>query len=72
MSRFQALLDGSSWDTESTFDWRSRDDVVDLNSEMPSYLVPIRIEFETDKLRIRDCFTWNIEGETRETAFGRI
>lgn len=36
-------------------------------------LVPIRVEFETDTHRIRDCFVWNLnEGLITPENFARI
>lgn len=42
----------------------SEEDIIDFSSIKPSYLVPIRIEFETEKHRIRDCFMWNVNGKS--------
>ncbi|TFK70955.1 SNF5-domain-containing protein [Pluteus cervinus] len=39
-------------------------DVVDRQAQRRSALVPIRVEFETDTHRIRDCFVWNIHETT--------
>lgn len=38
--------------------------VVETEAAKTSSLVPIRVEFETDTHRIRDCFVWNL----RETV----
>ena len=36
-------------------------------------LVPIRVEFETDTLRIRDCFVWNMNDTlTKPETFAKI
>ncbi|KAI0312061.1 SWI-SNF chromatin remodeling complex, Snf5 subunit [Amylostereum chailletii] len=35
-------------------------DALELQAERSSALVPIRVEFETDTHRIRDCFVWNL------------
>ncbi|EIM81753.1 SNF5-domain-containing protein [Stereum hirsutum FP-91666 SS1] len=35
-------------------------DSMQEQSRLPSALVPIRVEFETDTHRIRDCFVWNL------------
>lgn len=32
---------------------------VEANAAQPCSLIPIRVEFETDTHRIRDCFAWN-------------
>jgi chromatin structure-remodeling complex subunit SFH1 len=33
---------------------------MEQHAEKTSSLVPIRVEFETDTHRIRDCFVWNL------------
>jgi chromatin structure-remodeling complex subunit SFH1 len=33
---------------------------MEQHAEKKSSLVPIRVEFETDTHRIRDCFVWNL------------
>lgn len=35
------------------------DDKLDAQASKPSALIPIRVEFETETHRIRDCFVWN-------------
>jgi chromatin structure-remodeling complex subunit SFH1 len=36
-------------------------------------LVPIRVEFETDTLRIRDCFVWNLnETLVKPESFAKV
>ncbi|CAK5270511.1 unnamed protein product [Mycena citricolor] len=35
-------------------------DKIDTQAVVRSALVPIRVEFETDTHRIRDCFVWNL------------
>ncbi|KAH6912679.1 hypothetical protein BKA70DRAFT_1370206 [Coprinopsis sp. MPI-PUGE-AT-0042] len=48
-------------------------DSVVAQAEKRNSLVPIRVEFETDTHRIRDCFAWNINEELiRPEAFARI
>jgi SWI/SNF-related matrix-associated actin-dependent regulator of chromatin subfamily B protein 1 len=37
----------------------SRED-VDAISEVPEVLVPVRLDFDVDKYRLRDTFTWNL------------
>jgi hypothetical protein len=37
-------------------------DVMETAAKTPEKLVPIRVEVDTDTVRIRDCFTWNING----------
>ncbi len=36
---------------------------MDVQSRKPTALVPIRVEFETETHRIRDCFVWNLNEE---------
>ncbi|CAG8710575.1 3803_t:CDS:2, partial [Acaulospora colombiana] len=33
---------------------------AEAQASLPVVLIPIRIEIDTDNLRIRDCFTWNL------------
>ncbi|GJE98995.1 SNF5-domain-containing protein [Phanerochaete sordida] len=33
---------------------------LEMQARKPASLVPIRVEFETDTHRIRDCFVWNL------------
>jgi hypothetical protein len=35
-------------------------DMLQAQAQTRASLVPIRVEFETDTLRIRDCFIWNL------------
>ncbi|KAG2147483.1 uncharacterized protein EDB93DRAFT_1240666 [Suillus bovinus] len=35
-------------------------DMLETQAQTRASLVPIRVEFETDTLRIRDCFVWNL------------
>ncbi|KAI0331910.1 SNF5-domain-containing protein [Cubamyces sp. BRFM 1775] len=46
---------------------------LEAQAEKPTALIPIRVEFETDTHRIRDCFVWNLN-ETLITpeSFARI
>ena len=45
---------------------------MDAQARKPSALVPIRVEFETDTHRIRDCFVWNLhEDLIRPESFAR-
>jgi len=37
----------------------SSDDKLEVQASKPSGLIPIRVEFETETHRIRDCFVWN-------------
>jgi chromatin structure-remodeling complex subunit SFH1 len=46
---------------------------LESQAQKPTALVPIRVEFETDTHRIRDCFVWNLyETLVRPEAFARI
>ncbi|KAF8967189.1 hypothetical protein BDZ97DRAFT_1656911 [Flammula alnicola] len=48
-------------------------DVVESQAGKRTSLVPIRVEFETETHRIRDCFVWNInETLVKPEAFARI
>ncbi|KDR82857.1 hypothetical protein GALMADRAFT_238467 [Galerina marginata CBS 339.88] len=48
-------------------------DVAEKHALKRTSLVPIRVEFETDTHRIRDCFTWNInEKLITPEVFARI
>ena len=38
---------------------------LEAQANLPTVLIPIRIEIDTDTLRIRDCFTWNLNGAQR-------
>lgn len=45
---------------------------METQARKPSSLVPIRVEFETDTHRIRDCFVWNLhENLIRPESFAR-
>jgi chromatin structure-remodeling complex subunit SFH1 len=47
-------------------------EVLEEQSKRPSALVPIRVEFETDTHRVRDCFVWNLyENLIKPEAFAR-
>jgi chromatin structure-remodeling complex subunit SFH1 len=35
-------------------------DMMEQHAEKKSSLVPIRVEFETETHRVRDCFVWNL------------
>ncbi|KAI0635922.1 SNF5-domain-containing protein [Trametes polyzona] len=46
---------------------------VDEQAEKPTALIPIRVEFETETHRIRDCFVWNLnESLITPETFARI
>ncbi|THH26826.1 hypothetical protein EUX98_g7372 [Antrodiella citrinella] len=48
-------------------------DRLDAQARKPSALVPIRVEFETDTHRIRDCFVWNLnEDLVQPEVFAKI
>ncbi|KAF7979980.1 hypothetical protein HWV62_40056 [Athelia sp. TMB] len=47
-------------------------EVMEAHAQRATALVPIRVEFETDSLRIRDCFVWNLyENLIKPEAFAR-
>jgi chromatin structure-remodeling complex subunit SFH1 len=47
-------------------------EALEAQSKRPSALVPIRVEFETDTHRVRDCFVWNLyENLIKPEAFAR-
>ncbi|KDQ62602.1 hypothetical protein JAAARDRAFT_66294 [Jaapia argillacea MUCL 33604] len=49
------------------------DDVMEAQAKRQTSLIPIRVEFETDTHRIRDCFVWNLrESLITPEAFARI
>ncbi|OSD06576.1 SNF5-domain-containing protein [Trametes coccinea BRFM310] len=46
---------------------------LEAQAEKPTALIPIRVEFETDTHRIRDCFMWNLnESLITPESFARI
>ncbi|KAI0367752.1 SNF5-domain-containing protein [Pilatotrama ljubarskyi] len=46
---------------------------LDAQAEKPTALIPIRVEFETETHRIRDCFVWNLnENLITPESFARI
>ena len=45
--------------THVLYDYPSPDDKLEAQASKPSGLIPIRVEFETETHRIRDCFVWN-------------
>ncbi|KJA21212.1 hypothetical protein HYPSUDRAFT_42345 [Hypholoma sublateritium FD-334 SS-4] len=48
-------------------------DVLESHAKKRTSLVPIRVEFETDTHRIRDCFVWNInESLIKPENFAKI
>ncbi|KAF8798920.1 SNF5-domain-containing protein [Phlegmacium glaucopus] len=48
-------------------------DVIESHALKRTSLVPIRVEFETDTLRIRDCFVWNMNDTlTKPETFAKI
>lgn len=50
----------------------SSPDSLELQARRPTSLVPIRVEFETETHRIRDCFVWNLHEELIDPeAFAR-
>ncbi|KAF8908851.1 hypothetical protein CPB84DRAFT_92030 [Gymnopilus junonius] len=56
----------------TSYDYPSSD-ILESHAKKRTSLVPIRVEFETDTLRIRDCFTWNVnETLIKPEQFARI
>lgn len=48
-------------------------DALEKESEKRAALVPIRVEFETETHRIRDCFVWNLnEGLMKPEMFAKV
>ncbi|KAG2151464.1 hypothetical protein DEU56DRAFT_880172 [Suillus clintonianus] len=48
-------------------------DMLQAQAQTRASLVPIRVEFETDTLRIRDCFVWNLnETLIKPESFARV
>ncbi|KAI0671730.1 SNF5-domain-containing protein [Trametes maxima] len=46
---------------------------LEEQAEKPTALIPIRVEFETETHRIRDCFVWNVnESLITPESFARI
>ena len=46
---------------------------MDNQALKPTALVPIRVEFETDTHRIRDCFMWDLNDDlVKPESFARI
>jgi chromatin structure-remodeling complex subunit SFH1 len=46
---------------------------LETQADKSSSLIPIRVEFETDTHRIRDCFVWNLhEALIKPDTFARI
>jgi chromatin structure-remodeling complex subunit SFH1 len=38
----------------------SKQEALEEQAKKPTALVPIRVEFETETHRVRDCFVWNL------------
>ncbi|KAF6755936.1 hypothetical protein DFP72DRAFT_1169373 [Ephemerocybe angulata] len=48
-------------------------DVMFVQAQKRTSLVPIRVEFETETLRVRDCFVWNVnETLIKPESFARV
>ena len=55
------------------FTYARSPDVLESHATKRTSLVPIRVEFETDTHRIRDCFVWNInESLIKPEIFAKI
>lgn len=60
-------------DTFVQFRSCSEEEIIKAQASRGVALVPIRVEFETDTHRIRDCFVWNLhENIVRPDHFARI
>jgi chromatin structure-remodeling complex subunit SFH1 len=47
--------------------------MLEAQAQTRASLVPIRVEFETDTLRIRDCFVWNLnETLIKPESFAKV
>lgn len=46
----------------------SPEDDLEREAQKPVLLAPIRVELDTETHRIRDYFTWNVNGEYRVNA----
>ena len=47
--------------------------MIENQALKPVALVPIRVEFETDAHRVRDCFVWDMNDDlTKPDTFARI
>lgn len=55
------------------FDLRSFDDhdpaVIHENATQPEVLVPIRLDMEIEGQKLRDAFTWNMNGSVLSSLF---
>lgn len=55
------------------FDLRSFDDhdpaVIHENATQPEVLVPIRLDMEIEGQKLRDAFTWNMNGSVLTSLF---
>lgn len=51
----------------------SSQEALENQALKPSALVPVRVEFETETHRIRDCFMWDLNDDlTKPETFARI
>ena len=50
----------SSYTMQKHFIFYSPPDALERQAQRKTSLVPIRVEFETETHRIRDCFVWNV------------
>lgn len=51
----------------------SSQEALENQALKPAALVPIRVEFETETHRIRDCFIWDLNDDlTKPDTFARI
>jgi hypothetical protein len=49
----------------------SSEEQLEAKAEETPLLVPIRIEFDTETHRVRDCFVWNTKGALVVVRLGR-
>ena len=57
---------------EPCFVSSSSQSALEAQAQKPTALIPIRVEFETDSHRVRDCFVWNLnENLISPEAFAR-
>ena len=53
--------------------YNSSMEALETQAQRPSALVPVRVEFETETHRIRDCFVWDLNNQLiKPETFARI
>lgn len=64
---------GVCWKLIFHMEYRTQgEDQLDREAYKPVLLAPIRIELDTDTLRIRDYFTWNVNGMSPQTSHAQF